>query len=213
MPVLPGVSPKYFGHGSTRVQRGCHVRVQNSILLSFMNLALAAGARVVVINGPTQPHISLCNGRDSMADPPPATGTPSPPRPRRSRILPPTTALACQVVVMLAWRPQRVARCFSSRHCQGRTCSGWHRSRCRRVNGHHIRGLGVLFPWIPRFIGPLSLEGCLEDPGGGDEGSAPAGGDAAKIVPVSKTSTPLQTLVLENLGHGFIKPCILDVKL
>ncbi|KIM50975.1 hypothetical protein SCLCIDRAFT_96338, partial [Scleroderma citrinum Foug A] len=75
-------------------------------------------------------------------------------------------------------------------------------------------GLSMLLPWIPRFIGLLSLEGRIEDPGDVSGGSAPAGGDGPpKILPASGTSTPLQTLVLENLGHGFIKPCILDIKL
>ena len=150
------------------------------------------------------------------SDSSPATGTP--PRPHRSRTLPPTTALAAQVgghtgvqttedgsLLLKPALPGEVA--FYQLVRDGTDPS---------VDASTVTasGLSVLLPWIPRFIGLLSLEGRLEDPGYFDGGSAPAGGDALpKIVPASGTSTPLQTLVLENLGHGFIKPCILDVKL
>ncbi|KAG6332882.1 hypothetical protein ID866_6207 [Astraeus odoratus] len=73
-------------------------------------------------------------------------------------------------------------------------------------------GLNALLPWIPKFLGVLSLEGRLEDSGSADALSGLVT-MPPKIVPAKGTYAPTQTLVLENLTHGFHKPCILDVKL
>ncbi|KAG9317957.1 hypothetical protein JVU11DRAFT_9 [Chiua virens] len=86
-------------------------------------------------------------------------------------------------------------------------------------------GLNALKPWIPKFFGLLNIEGKLADPDADniDAGTVPV------IVPVSASegisassgngnsnATPSmnsQTLVLQNLLHGYRKPCVLDVKL
>ncbi|KAF9228918.1 SAICAR synthase-like protein [Gyrodon lividus] len=76
-------------------------------------------------------------------------------------------------------------------------------------------GLHLLKEWIPKFFGVLSLEGKLADPGADvDLGSIPA------IIPTLESNGnsngsngTSQTLVLQNLIHGYRKPCILDVKL
>ncbi|KIK93044.1 hypothetical protein PAXRUDRAFT_145947 [Paxillus rubicundulus Ve08.2h10] len=74
-------------------------------------------------------------------------------------------------------------------------------------------GLHLLKEWIPKFFGVLNLEGKLADPGSGDVDL----GGIPTIIPTSDSNSgsngPSQTLVLENLIHGYRKPCILDVKL
>lgn len=152
------------------------------------------------------------------SDSSPETGTP--PRPRRSRTLPPTTALAAQVGGHTGVQTTEDGSLLLKPALQ-REVAFYQLVRDGADPGGVVdtstvttSGLSMLLPWIPRFIGLLSLEGRIEDPGDVSGGSAPAGGDGPpKILPASGTSTPLQTLVLENLGHGFIKPCILDIKL
>ncbi|KAF8548739.1 SAICAR synthase-like protein [Imleria badia] len=87
-------------------------------------------------------------------------------------------------------------------------------------------GLHLLKPWIPEFLGLLSLEGKLADltaeivagimpviiPAPGSEGTSTSGNlDSNNGTPPS--NMPAQTLVLQNLLYGYRKPCILDVKL
>ncbi|KAF9009645.1 hypothetical protein BDQ17DRAFT_1388421 [Cyathus striatus] len=64
-------------------------------------------------------------------------------------------------------------------------------------------GFSPLRPYIPKFLGTLKLEGEM-------------GGDGASVVPLPEgevEGTEKESLVLENLSHGFEKPNILDVKL
>ncbi|KAG0696989.1 hypothetical protein DFH29DRAFT_948659 [Suillus ampliporus] len=71
--------------------------------------------------------------------------------------------------------------------------------------------LSKLRHWIPKFLGVLKLEGQLKDSNGnGNEGNG-----NVEVVPVHGRIAPeeKESLVLENLSHGFVKPCILDVKL
>ncbi|KAG2066385.1 SAICAR synthase-like protein [Suillus decipiens] len=83
--------------------------------------------------------------------------------------------------------------------------------------------------WIPKFLGVLKLEGQLKDSNGVGNG----GDGNVEIVPVRGNVAPedkdmfirsavasrfflsdqAQHLVLENVAYGFVKPCILDVKL
>ncbi|KAG1749453.1 inositol polyphosphate kinase-domain-containing protein [Suillus lakei] len=70
--------------------------------------------------------------------------------------------------------------------------------------------LSKLRKWIPKFLGVLKLEGQLKDSNGVD------GGDGnVEVVPVHDSIAPedKERLVLENVAYGFMKPCILDVKL
>ncbi|KAL4066136.1 hypothetical protein V8B97DRAFT_2068385 [Scleroderma yunnanense] len=140
------------------------------------------------------------------------TSSPSTLPPRRSRTLPPTSALAAQVgghsgvqttedgsLLLKPALPREVAFYQLVRDGTNPDIDG------SLVTG--TSGLSVLLPWIPKFIGLLSLEGRLEEPDVAVEGLAP------KIVPANGTYAPTQTLVLENLTYGFVKPCILDVKL
>ena len=131
------------------------------------------------------------------------------PHPHRSHTLPPTTALAAQVGGhagvqitedgSLLLKPALAAEvAFYQLVRDGANASTVPTS-----------GLSLLLPWIPKFIGLLSLEGRIEDADDGDEPS----GSAHQIVPATGTNAPKQTLVLDNLTHGFTKPCILDVKL
>ncbi|OAX34997.1 SAICAR synthase-like protein [Rhizopogon vinicolor AM-OR11-026] len=70
--------------------------------------------------------------------------------------------------------------------------------------------LSKLRKWTPKFLGVLKLEGKLKDADENGDGNL-------EIVPVSGTisfsSNRAQSLVLENRSYGFVKPCILDVKL
>jgi 1D-myo-inositol-tetrakisphosphate 5-kinase/inositol-polyphosphate multikinase len=90
--------------------------------------------------------------------------------------------------------------------------------------------LSKLKDWIPKFLGVLKLEGQLKD-----SNTAGNGGDGnVEVVPVHGNIAPedkdmsirtavgvsrlflsdkAQHLVLENAAYGFVKPCILDVKL
>ncbi|KAG2363064.1 hypothetical protein BDR07DRAFT_957941 [Suillus spraguei] len=71
--------------------------------------------------------------------------------------------------------------------------------------------LSKLREWIPKFLGVLKLEGQLKD-----SNAVGNGGDGnVEIVPVGGNIAPedKEHLVLENVAHGFVKPCILDVKL
>ncbi|KIJ63405.1 hypothetical protein HYDPIDRAFT_92519 [Hydnomerulius pinastri MD-312] len=71
--------------------------------------------------------------------------------------------------------------------------------------------LHLLREWIPKFLGVLNLEGRIADPSVDVEAGA-----IPTIIPTTDrngTHGPSQTLVLENLIHGYCKPCILDVKL
>ena len=131
------------------------------------------------------------------------------PHPHRSHTLPPTTALAAQVGGhagvqttedgSLLLKPALAAEvAFYQLVRDGANASTVPTS-----------GLSLLLPWIPKFIGLLSLEGRIEDADDGDEPS----GSAHQIVPATGTNAPKQTLVLDNLTHGFTKPCILDAKL
>ncbi|KIJ05274.1 inositol-polyphosphate multikinase [Paxillus involutus ATCC 200175] len=67
-------------------------------------------------------------------------------------------------------------------------------------------GLHLLKEWIPTFFGVLNLEGKLADPVSRDF-------DWGSIPTIIPPNVPSQTLVLQNLIHGYRKPCILDVKL
>ncbi|KAI6110867.1 SAICAR synthase-like protein [Pisolithus croceorrhizus] len=67
-------------------------------------------------------------------------------------------------------------------------------------------GLKPLLPWIPKFLGVLSLGNHLVD----NLPEMAAVHDLPAFVQANGTAT---TIVLENLTHGFRKPCILDVKL
>ncbi|KAI6142227.1 hypothetical protein BKA82DRAFT_1007807 [Pisolithus tinctorius] len=67
-------------------------------------------------------------------------------------------------------------------------------------------GLKPLLPWIPKFLGVLSIGNHLVDVS--PETMATHGLPA--VPPANGTTT---TIVLENLTYGFHKPCILDVKL
>ncbi|KAJ7132961.1 hypothetical protein C8R46DRAFT_923614 [Mycena filopes] len=62
----------------------------------------------------------------------------------------------------------------------------------------------ALRPFIPKFIGTLSLQGRLDV-------DAPPSETAIAVKPLSGLRT--ESLVLENLAHPFLKPNILDVKL
>lgn len=87
-------------------------------------------------------------------------------------------------------------------------------------------GLHLLKPWIPAFLGLLSLEGRLAVPtdvieagtmpviipAPGLEGNSTYG-DTDNTNGVTPSNKPAQTLVLQNLLYGYRKPCILDVKL
>lgn len=71
--------------------------------------------------------------------------------------------------------------------------------------------LSKLRKWTPKFLGVLKLEGQLKDSsavGNGCDGNV-------EIVPVHGKIAPedQERLVLENVAYGFVKPCILDVKL
>ncbi|KAG1725016.1 uncharacterized protein EDB91DRAFT_1062511 [Suillus paluster] len=77
--------------------------------------------------------------------------------------------------------------------------------------------LSKLRKWIPKFLGVLKLEGQLKDSNG-------EGGENVEVVPVQGNmapeekdslflSDPAQSLVIENRLYGFVKPCVLDVKL
>lgn len=71
--------------------------------------------------------------------------------------------------------------------------------------------LSKLKDWIPKFLGVLKLEGQLKD-----SNAVGNGGDGnVEVVPVHGNITPedKEHLVLENAAYGFVKPCILDVKL
>ncbi|KAI6109109.1 SAICAR synthase-like protein [Pisolithus croceorrhizus] len=67
-------------------------------------------------------------------------------------------------------------------------------------------GLKPLLPWIPKFLGVLSLGNHLVD----NLPEMAAVHDLPAFVQANGTAT---TIVLENLTYGFRKPCILDVKL
>ncbi|KIN95071.1 hypothetical protein M404DRAFT_166805 [Pisolithus tinctorius Marx 270] len=69
-----------------------------------------------------------------------------------------------------------------------------------------VSGLKPLLPWIPKFLGVLSIGNHLVDVS--PETMATHGLPA--VPPANGTTT---TIVLENLTYGFHKPCILDVKL
>lgn len=68
--------------------------------------------------------------------------------------------------------------------------------------------LSKLRNWTPKFLGVLKLEGQLKD-------SNAVGDGNMEIVPVHGNIVPedKERLVLENVAYGFVKPCILDVKL
>jgi 1D-myo-inositol-tetrakisphosphate 5-kinase/inositol-polyphosphate multikinase len=71
--------------------------------------------------------------------------------------------------------------------------------------------LSKLRKWIPKFLGVLKLEGQLKD-----SNAVGNGGDGnVEIVPVPGKIAldDKERLVLENVAYGFVKPCILDVKL
>ena len=87
-------------------------------------------------------------------------------------------------------------------------------------------GLHLLKAWIPKFFGLLSVEGKLVDPTADIEtGVVPVfiptptlegtstPGDINDNNDTAPLSIPAQTLVLQNLLHGYRKPCVLDVKL
>ncbi|KAG2148765.1 hypothetical protein DEU56DRAFT_79618 [Suillus clintonianus] len=71
--------------------------------------------------------------------------------------------------------------------------------------------LSKLRKWIPKFLGVLKLEGQLKDSNGAGNG----GDEKVEVVPVHGEIAPedKERIVLENLVYGFVKPCILDVKL
>ncbi|KIK16409.1 hypothetical protein PISMIDRAFT_267780 [Pisolithus microcarpus 441] len=66
-------------------------------------------------------------------------------------------------------------------------------------------GLKPLLPWIPKFLGVLSLGNHVEN-----LPQMTAVHDLPTFVQANGTTT---AIVLENLTYGFRKPCILDVKL
>ncbi|KAG1805784.1 uncharacterized protein BJ212DRAFT_1390238 [Suillus subaureus] len=71
--------------------------------------------------------------------------------------------------------------------------------------------LSKLRNWIPKFLGVLKLEGQLKDSSAVENG----GVGNVEVVPVHGNMAPedKEHLVLENIAYGFVKPCILDVKL
>lgn len=71
--------------------------------------------------------------------------------------------------------------------------------------------LSKLRKWIPKFLGVLKLEGQLKDA----NAVGNAGDGNMEVVPVHGNIAPedKERLVLENVAYGFVKPCILDVKL
>ncbi|KAG1884674.1 hypothetical protein F4604DRAFT_1731491 [Suillus subluteus] len=71
--------------------------------------------------------------------------------------------------------------------------------------------LSELRKWIPKFLGVLKLEGQLKDSNAVENG----GVGNVEVVPVHGNIAPedKEHLVLENAAYGFVKPCILDVKL
>lgn len=71
--------------------------------------------------------------------------------------------------------------------------------------------LSKLRKWIPKFLGVLKLEGQLKDSNAAEN----EGGGNVEVVPVRGNIAPedKEHLVLENAAYGFVKPCILDVKL
>ncbi|KAH7911881.1 hypothetical protein BJ138DRAFT_1125650 [Hygrophoropsis aurantiaca] len=62
-----------------------------------------------------------------------------------------------------------------------------------------------LKPWTCKFFGTLQLQGTVKE--GTGEGAP------LEITPLDTASQDKESLVLENLTHGFIKPNILDIKL
>lgn len=71
--------------------------------------------------------------------------------------------------------------------------------------------ISKLRKWTPKFLGVLKLEGQLKDSsavGNGCDGNV-------EVVPVHGKIAPeeQERLVLANVAYGFVKPCILDVKL
>lgn len=90
--------------------------------------------------------------------------------------------------------------------------------------------LSKLRKWAPKFLGVLKLEGQLKDSnavGNECDGSVEVVPVHGKIAPEDQDmsirstvsafrlvlSDQAQRLVLENVAYGFVKPCILDVKL
>ncbi|KAI5990883.1 hypothetical protein EDD15DRAFT_1133704 [Pisolithus albus] len=67
-------------------------------------------------------------------------------------------------------------------------------------------GLKPLLPWIPKFLGVLSVGNHLVE----NLPEMTAVRDLPVFIQANGTTT---TIVLENLTYGFRKPCILDVKL
>ncbi|KAJ7244982.1 hypothetical protein B0H12DRAFT_1128115 [Mycena haematopus] len=64
--------------------------------------------------------------------------------------------------------------------------------------------IDALRPFIPKFIGTLSLEGELDTDKPSSEGSI-------NVKPIEGAKK--ESIVLENLAHPFLKPNILDIKL
>ncbi|KAF5343543.1 hypothetical protein D9758_012952 [Tetrapyrgos nigripes] len=78
-------------------------------------------------------------------------------------------------------------------------------------------GFKDLRPYLPKFFGTLKLEGQVDESKSTADGSivVKKTKDAQKDEPIGIEArwAVLQSLVLENLSHPFLKPNILDVKL
>ncbi|KAH7890096.1 inositol polyphosphate multikinase [Phlebopus sp. FC_14] len=165
----------------------------------------------------TQPPVEPLDATISSETSTPSTPSQQgPKRPKRTHTLPPTTALSSQVgghsgvqttedgsLLLKPALPNEVAFYQLVRD-----------SDTAAIDAATVIKLKALKEWIPKFYGVLNLEGRIADP----EADLDAGVVPTMIVPATEHShsasyAPSQTLVLENVTYGFIKPCILDVKL